>query len=171
MTTVIEFYIPKNQRKQTRKELENYFDESVCRSIEEGLYDFTKQYCKTGGNNLNLAVSIYKDATKNLLFNCERNCPTIKSIKKLIKAKKYNPYNLAFSRPDELDKDNWIKIILRKTMTEEKLTNLPTVEWKRCRNDNNTSYSYYQLQTRSADEPITTFYICKECGKTYKVNN
>ena len=92
-------------------------------------------------------------------------------VKKLIKKKLYNPYNLAFLRPDELDEDNWMKIILRKNTTEEKLNNLPTIEWKPCRTCKNIWFFHYQLQTRSADEPMTTFYICKECSKHYKVNN
>ena len=28
--------------------------------------------------------------------------------------------------------------------------------------------SYYQLQTRSADEPMTTFVTCLNCGKRWK---
>jgi transcription elongation factor S-II len=28
--------------------------------------------------------------------------------------------------------------------------------------------SYYQLQTRSADEPMTTFVTCLECDKKWK---
>ena len=28
--------------------------------------------------------------------------------------------------------------------------------------------TYYQLQTRSADEPMTTFVTCLECGKRWK---
>jgi transcription elongation factor S-II len=28
--------------------------------------------------------------------------------------------------------------------------------------------TYFQLQTRSADEPMTTFVTCKECGKQWK---
>jgi transcription elongation factor S-II len=31
-----------------------------------------------------------------------------------------------------------------------------------------TSCDYYQLQTRSADEPMTTFVTCLECDKRWK---
>lgn len=171
MTTVVEFYIPEKERKNSIKLLSEHFDKKNCPLVEQGLYDYTEQFCKSNGDNLIMAQSIYKDCVSNLLFNCTQNHASIQKIKKQILKKKFNPYNMAFLRPDELDEDNWMKIILRKNTTEDKLKNLPTIEWKPCRVCKNIEFFYYQLQTRSADEPMTTFYICKKCDKTYKINN
>lgn len=171
MTTVIEFYIPDKIRKNAARTLIKHFDKSPCSLIEKGFYDYTEQFCKSNSNNMIMAQSIYKDMVQNLIFNCEQNNRTIRKIKRAIKKKKYNPYNLSFLRPEELDEDNWMKIILRKNNTEEKLTNLPTIEWNPCVICKSTRYYYYQLQTRSADEPMTTFYICNKCGKNNRVNN
>ncbi|XP_077586452.1 transcription elongation factor A protein 2-like isoform X2 [Stigmatopora nigra] len=38
---------------------------------------------------------------------------------------------------------------------------------KKCRGKNCT---YTQVQTRSADEPMTTYVVCNDCGKRWKVN-
>nr|WBF70706.1 transcription factor S-II-related protein [Megavirus caiporensis] len=170
MTTVMEFYVSDKTRKQTINNLSEYFNKSVCKTIEKGIYDYTKQYCRND-NSMNLSQSIYNDCSRNILYNLKEDCDTIKQIKQQISKGEYNAYNLAFLKPDELNKDNWIKIIMRKKTTEEKLNDLPAIEWKACRACKNTEYFYRQLQTRSADEPITTFYICKKCSKTYKVNN
>jgi len=171
MATIIEFYISDKDRKNTIKQFSEYFNKSICSEIELGFYDFTDQYCQSNQQNLIMAPAIYKDAVKNVLFNFDKNSKTIQNITKQIKQHKYNSYNLAFLRPDELDEDNWMKIILRKNTTDEKLNNLPSVEWKPCRICKSTEYSFYQTQTRSADEPMTTFYTCKKCGKTYSFNN
>lgn len=37
-----------------------------------------------------------------------------------------------------------------------------------CGHCKNTQCSFYQLQTRSADEPMTTFIRCLKCGKRWK---
>jgi len=173
MTTVVEFYIPDKERSGSIKLLSKHFDKKNCSRVEKGLFDFTEQYCRSNGNNLIMAQAIYKDCLKNVIYNCDQNHTTMQKIKKQIKDNNYNSYNLAFLKPEELDEDNWMKIILRRNTTEDKLKNLPTVDWKVCRNEGcrNTKYFYYQLQTRSADEPMTTFYICKKCERTYKVNN
>lgn len=171
MTTVIEFYVPEKERKHTTKLLSEYFDHKCGVQIEKGLYDYAEQFCKSNNNNLTMAIAIYKDCSHNLIYNLEKNHATIKEIKKLIEKKKYNAYNLAFLKPEELDKDNWNKIISRKDTTEKTRKNRPTIDWKPCRVCKNTRYEFYQLQTRSADEPMTTFYNCVQCDKTYKVNN
>ncbi|BCS83241.1 TFII-like transcription factor [Cotonvirus japonicus] len=171
MTTVIEFYISDKERKSVIKKLSDHFETKICKLIEKGIYDFTKQTCEDENTYLKMSESIYKDCFANILFNLENNKTTINKIKQSIKAGKYNAYNLAFCRPDELDKDNWMKIIARKALTEDTLKNLSTTNWKPCYTCKNTAYFFYQLQTRSADEPMTTFYICKNCNKTYKVNN
>ena len=37
-----------------------------------------------------------------------------------------------------------------------------------CRKCKSNKCSYYQLQTRSADEPMTTFVTCINCGNRWK---
>ena len=37
-----------------------------------------------------------------------------------------------------------------------------------CGKCKSTACTYYQLQTRSADEPMTTFVTCTNCGKRWK---
>lgn len=171
MTTVIEFYIDESERKNNIKNLTQYINKTYCKSVEQGIYDYTKQYCESNENNLVMSTAIYKDCAKNLIFNFEKNSKTMQNILSLISGNAYNAYNLAFLRPEELDNENWEKIISRQQLTEDKLTNLPAVEWKPCVVCKSNKYNYRLLQTRSSDEPMTIFYTCTECDKTYKVNN
>jgi len=166
----IEFYIPNPLRTKTIKSIKEYVtDKQSITDIEEGIYDYTQQYC-TRNSDPTVYHAVYKDVIRNLIYDCSQNKQTINKIITDVSNKKINGYNLAFLSPEERDTDNWEKIIQRKNNTEEKLNNLPTVPWKPCKHCKCTQYSFYQLQTRSADEPMTKFYICKECKTTYKVN-
>jgi transcription elongation factor S-II len=52
-----------------------------------------------------------------------------------------------------------------KTMATAKSASI-TLYCRRCHKQ--TPCDYYQLQTRSADEPMTTFVTCLECDKRWK---
>ena len=171
MTTVIEFYVPEKERNKSISLLSSHFDKKICKTIEKGFYDFSEQYCKSSASTMEMAQSIYRDHLQNFIYNCEKNNSTIKKLKKLVQKDKYNPYNFAFLPPHELDEEAWEKILLRKKTTEDKINNTPTVEWRPCRDCKSTDYTFVQMQTRSADEPMTIYYTCKNCRKTYKVNN
>lgn len=171
MPVVLEFYIPNKCRKNATNNLSYHFNSKISSKIEKGLYAFSKQYCNRNGTDYSMGVPIYNDQLDNLMFNLDVNCSTIRKLKRKINKGQYNPYNLVFLRPEEFDESKWTKIISRKLTTEEKLKNLPTIEWKSCRDCKNKKYFFYQQQTRSADEPMTTFYICNNCKKTYRVNN
>lgn len=53
---------------------------------------------------------------------------------------------------------------------QKDLVKAPAVEvgTEKCRVCKSQKITFYQLQTRSADEPMTTFYTCQDCGKKWK---
>jgi DNA-directed RNA polymerase subunit M/transcription elongation factor TFIIS len=171
MSIIVELYVSEKERKKTMKDFSAYFTRETCEEIERGIYEYTQKYCMDSVNYRLIAQAIYKDNRKNLLFNFEQNNQTVKKLKKDILNGRRDPYQLAFLRPEDLDRDKWIRIMMRKALTEDKLNNLPTITWKPCYRCKNVEYSKYQLQTRSIDEPMTIFYICKQCGKQYSINN
>jgi transcription elongation factor S-II len=60
------------------------------------------------------------------------------------------------------------KIIdLKKEIAASNLVYKGMFTCSKCKSDKTT---YYQLQTRSADEPMTTFVTCMNCGKKWKMN-
>lgn len=171
MTTLVEFYVSETARTKSVEKFLKYFTKSQAKRVETGCFNFTQHQCENYQTQTELALSIYNDIVKNLLFNLKLSNNTIQKLLIDINNNKFDPQDLAFLKPCDLDYDKWEKIIRRKTTTEEKLNNRPSIEWNTCVGCKSTDYYYYQLQTRSADEPITTFYICKTCGKTYSVNN
>lgn len=43
-----------------------------------------------------------------------------------------------------------------------------TTDMLKCGKCKKTNCTYNQIQTRSADEPMTTFVLCNECGNRWK---
>jgi transcription elongation factor S-II len=70
----------------------------------------------------------------------------------------------------EMDPKRWEKLISEKAKRDEKKyerTQKVSSEFT-CRKCKSKDCSYYQMQTRSADEPMTTFVTCENCGNRWK---
>ena len=71
----------------------------------------------------------------------------------------------------EINKEKWEKLIQEKIKRDKNLTEdtlcASTDEFK-CYKCKQRKCTYYQLQTRSADEPMTTFVTCLNCGNKWK---
>lgn len=108
----------------------------------------------------NLCKQIYIDKLRSVFANYSPTHPTIKTAKQWIHA-----------THQEMNPDKWKKtmdkIALHTSMQFE--TNLSAAtDTFICRKCKKKECTYYQLQTRSADEPMTTFVNCLSCGFRWK---
>ena len=76
--------------------------------------------------------------------------------------------NLPYIKPQILYKKQWDKIVTRLEYIEFKKNNMATTDAYECRRCKNNKCHVWQLQTRSADEPMTTFVTCAVCGNHWK---
>ena len=82
-----------------------------------------------------------------------------------------NIEQIAFLSPQEMNKKHWQKYIDKQSAVDEFLysrsAGIRTQEYKcgRCKEHN---CSYYQLQVRCSDEPMTTFVTCINCGNKWR---
>ena len=72
--------------------------------------------------------------------------------------------------PQQLYPDNWKTLLEKKTANDEflylKKPGAITTQWT-CGKCKEKKCSYYQLQIRSSDEPMTTFVTCVNCGNRW----
>jgi len=75
--------------------------------------------------------------------------------------------DLAKMAPDELWPENWEAIKAKQQAREEK-RDVPDglIQCGRCKKHKTT---YYSVQTRSADEPMTVFVTCIPCNRRWKM--
>ncbi len=84
---------------------------------------------------------------------------------------KIKAYDLAFLSPKQTYPSRWKDIYDKKEKIDqckyERRTEIATDIYK-CGKCHQRKCTYYQLQTRSADEPMTTFVTCINCGNRWK---
>ncbi len=88
-----------------------------------------------------------------------------------IKAKEITFENLPHLSAQELFPENWKELADRQAIREQKLLEgnkgMATDRYK-CGRCGKRECSYYEMQTRSADEPMTIFINCLNCGKRWR---
>ena len=138
-------------------------------NLEKGIYNYTLTRCDEKNlikkwSNMYFCV-IYIGKLKTILYNLTSE------ILNKINNKEIKPHELAFMTHQEMRPDIWKKLIEEKKIKDEnKFT--PKIEASTddftCGKCRSTKCTYYQLQTRSADEPMTTFVTCLDCGNRFK---
>ena len=85
--------------------------------------------------------------------------------------KKIDPRKIAFMKHTDLLPEKWeVRLQEKRVRLENKF--FPKIEASTdnftCGKCKSKACTYYQLQTRSADEPMTTFVTCTCCGNRWK---
>ena len=146
--------------------------ENAALNLERGIYNFTlresdtKNIVKKWDNGY--FVQIYADRLRTVCINMANE-----HVMQLINSKQIKVHELAFMSHQEMNPDKWTALIKAKQLRDkhkyetkvEASTDNFTCPNSKCRS---TKCTYYQLQTRSADEPMTTFVTCIDCGKRWK---
>lgn len=143
----------------------------MCVNIEKGIFNKTidvadnKKIIKKWDNKF--FVILYTNRLRSIIMNLTNN----ENLRNAIINKEIKAHKLGFITHQEMNPELWEKLIeLKKIKDENRYT--PTLEASTdnftCRKCKSNKCSYYQLQTRSADEPMTTYVTCINCGNRWK---
>lgn len=119
---------------------------------------------------------IYLGKARHVIYNLRLSPENDISLKERLLGKAINPADILDMEPWEMYPSIWHQAIVnsqkRRKLYESGLANLSTVSdgMFKCGKCGKLKTTYYQLQTRSADEPLTTFVTCLNCGNRWKFN-
>ena len=162
---------PENFRKNIVSKLDIVIkNDKISNNLEKGIYNYAiktaeeKKILKKWENEH--FVNLYLQKLKTIIFNLKNEDVYNKLTKKEIKA-----HELAFMSHQDMRPDIWNELIeLKKIKDENKFS--PKIEASTddftCSKCKSKKCTFYQLQTRSADEPMTTFVTCLDCGNRWK---
>jgi len=133
--------------------LESFYTKQQSKDIINKLIDETKQYCKSNGLTNDNLCSI-----------------TINHINELYEDNKVNKIDYTkldiylSQNPQERCPKLWEEVIKKIEFIEEKKHNIYTTDIYECFRCHKRKCTIEIIQTRSADEPATTFVNCIVCG-------
>jgi transcription elongation factor S-II len=147
-------------------------DEQLIRTytnLEKGIYNYTIKEAKSRKmirkwDNPHFA-QLYIDRIRTIFANLTPH------ILEQIKTGELAPEVFAFMTHQEMNPEHWRELIDRKIKRDESklTTNIQaSTDMFTCKKCRSKKCTYYELQTRSADEPATIFITCLDCGKHWK---
>lgn len=145
--------------------------------IEIGVYNFSIDYATEHLIPLTWSSDVFKELYVNKARGLYSNLNSNLSIKndrllKRLNDKEFLPHELANMKPENLYPEIWKDIIDREILrTKSAYEPAATAMTDRytCGKCKKNRCSYYELQTRSADEPMTMFITCIHCGHRWKM--
>lgn len=138
-------------------------------NLEKGIFNYTikqaniKKIVKKWENTC--FVQLYIDRFRSIYFNLNE------SIQQQLHNGHLTPQIVAFMTHQEFAPEKWQSLIDKKKKRDlTKFTNNieASTDMFTCKKCKSKRCTYYELQTRSADEPSTIFVTCLDCGKRWK---
>lgn len=162
---------PTEFRENVRERLQGFIpDENMCKNLEKGIYNYcikeaTERQIVKKWDNVYF-VHLYIDRLRTLYYNLKNP-----ELVERITSQEIKPHEVAFMNHQQIMPEKWAGLLSDKKIRDANIY-APKLEASTdgftCRKCKSKECSYYQLQTRSADEPMTTFVTCITCGNRWK---
>ena len=146
-------------------------NEKHSSNLEKGIFNYalqeatSRKVVKKWDNPF--FVQIYKDRLRTVYLNLKNNTDLISQVKD----EKIQSHTVAFMTHQEMKPEKWADLIEAKIKRDKNKYEVKleaSTDSFTCRRCKSNKCTYYQMQTRSADEPMTTFVTCLECGQRWK---
>jgi transcription elongation factor S-II len=165
---------PELFRSNIRKKLTPLFSENEKHAInlEKGVYNWAlkeatnRKVIKKWDNQF--FIQIYLDHLRSIFVNLKNE-----KLIQMVTNGEIKAHELAFMTHHEMRPEKWDELIKAKSIRDKSKfeTKLEaSTDTFTCRKCRSKKCSYMQLQTRSADEAMTVYVTCCECGNRWKTS-
>lgn len=121
--------------------------------------------------NLEFMLLNYNYSVKQIAENLDVTNKHVnnQTLTKQIKNNEIDPYLIINMSKENIHPESWKNELEKMQKNEDSAHNYKISDLYTCRNCKEKNTRTYQQQTRSADEPMTTFVTCLVCYKTFTV--
>ena len=150
-------------------------DKKICQYIEKSVYNYCIQICKKRNIKRRwdneIFKNIYISKNRSLYSNITNSYIKNNNFKNKILSGEIDINKIADLSSYDIFPENWKELLDEKIKRDKlkfELKPEAMTDVFKCRRCNSRSCSYYEVQTRSADEPMTQFITCLNCNKRWK---
>lgn len=144
-------------------------DNNIAKLIEQSVFDFSAKETKTTEKHWDNKKFIKEYATnaRKIIFNLTQG-PNKKNILFKIDNKQLNPTELVEMSHKELYPEFWKQYckVIENAPDEVAPDHKGIMKCMKCKS---WRTSFYQLQVRSPDEPMTCYFTCYNCGNRWRI--
>lgn len=162
---------PSSFRRNLKQKLELILEnEDITTNVETSIFNYAinesdrRKLIKKWDNHK--FVEIYLNRFRSIYINLKN-----KQFLEQIQKKEITGNMLEVLTHYEMDPERWSELIDKKVKREASKFNTniqASTDMFTCRKCKSKKCTYYELQTRSADEPATIFVTCIDCGKNWR---
>jgi len=150
--------------------LERYVSLGIADSIEKGILEFTLILISNEASDVvDFVSNIYRSKVNDICVNLDPNNKRInnQSLRRSLLDGDLDPHYVAFMNPRQLHPERWSKELEKQRNIEDATNTMKVTDIYKCRKCHARKSTTMQMQTRSADEPMTIFVTCLSCYNTF----
>jgi DNA-directed RNA polymerase subunit M/transcription elongation factor TFIIS len=160
---------PTQFRQNLRTKFASLIPEKTATNLEKAIFNYAiqeatkKKIIKKWENPF--FAQIYTDRLRTIHRNLN------KDIIAVIQSGELTPQQFAFMTHQEMNPEHWTELIQKKVKRDASKFNTnieASTDMYTCKKCRSKRCTYYEMQTRSADEPATIFVTCLDCGKHFR---
>ncbi len=164
-------YVMKLNLDRTKSILQfmNFVNAEMAVKIETGILEYTLIKVSSEKIVPEFIDNIYHDKIRDIYVNLDTSNKRInnKTLTPSLIDGHVDPYFIGFFRPEQLHPAQWKPILDKRTAKELANNDVKVTDIYKCYRCGERKTTSYQMQVRSADEPMTTFVTCLVCYNTF----
>ncbi len=147
-----------------------------AKDMEIGIFNYTIDYATSNSVPLTWSCELFKDIYISKARSVYTNVKSDSYVKNeelinRIRNNEMKPHDVPFLKAEGMYPEKWQAILEKEVMLSQSAyedTQVSMASDITCGKCKKNRITYYELQTRSADEPMTCFYRCLTCGNRWK---